>query len=204
MVAAALLLTGCASGLETVRGDEGFVACMDKAGVDLAHRSDWSRPQQRSIMSRAAPQRCALDDLDAEQRSSVIGYAFEAASAAQRLAALRTFVGAQREKPDSIARDVGLLLAAQDSADDEPKNDKEAWAEAWAEERPQWLLAVAIYEQVHGSVPGLDGWVSQHGGQRTDEVILDFVEAGEGQGSDIYQQLERLHDVIDRTRDDAA
>lgn len=197
-----LALSGCGSnGLEAAGDDQGFAACMRRADHPVADSGDWSTAKQRRVMSRAATQRCALDELDDKQLADVMGSAFDGASGGQSMAALRTFIGGQSVSALSTAHDVGRLLAAQDGSKDSSSDDEDAFDQAMRAERPQWLLTVAVYRRANGAVPGLPEWVAAHGGDATGSVIIDFIQDGEDRGSRAYVKLKQLRDEIDRTRD---
>lgn len=202
-IAGLVALAGCGSNaFAEARDDSGFATCMEKAGFSLGNSADWSASKQLSVMSQAGPLRCALDELDRQDRAGLLGSAFDESTASQRLAALRAFIDSQHGTTHQIAERVGMLLRAQDAAKPPPDNSEEAWKRAWAKERPQWLLAVETYEHVEGPIPGLQKWVRQHGGKRTDDVVLHYLEHQERFGSRVFRAVEPIRDTIDEVRDE--
>lgn len=211
--AVVMSLSSCSSdGVGTVADDDGFRACVEKAGASLTGSDDWDEKQQLAFWREPGTLDCALDELDDEQRENALAGAFtqldksdqgdDTARRAQQgvLGDWAAHAGEARERDDAVDRAGELLSTLWVADEDEP----------YAAHGMEMVMAFSLYVAYYGEPTGFEEYVADDAGNVTDPsdqqtYFIDRMSENSAHGPQAkeWTRMKGLIDGIDEAFDQA-
>jgi hypothetical protein len=78
----------------------------------------------------------------------------------------------------------------------------QAWEDAMGDNELHNQLGFALYVRIYGQPPEFEQWLTEHGREDDEDAMVDFLQEQKTQGTDLYNDINNLVDIIDESRDE--
>jgi WXG100 family type VII secretion target len=78
----------------------------------------------------------------------------------------------------------------------------QAWEDAMGDNELHNQLGFALYVRIYGQPPEFEQWLEKHGREDDEDAMVDFLQEQKTQGTDLYNDINNLVDIIDESRDE--
>ncbi len=78
----------------------------------------------------------------------------------------------------------------------------QAWEDAMGDNELHNQLGFALYVRIYGQPPEFEQWLTEHGREDDKDAMVDFLQEQKTEGTDLYNEINALVDIIDESRDE--
>lgn len=82
------------------------------------------------------------------------------------------------------------------------EGDIQAWEDAMGDNELHNQLGFALYVRIYGQPPEFERWLTEHDRQDDKDAMVDFLQEQKTKGTDLYNEINNLVDIIDESRDE--